>query len=246
MELRADGQVYPLNVPLSSMTEASKPTELLSLQYKNANMNFAVYAEQPAKTRIVIAADGTVVGYYLFGSDFQIPDDCSSVDYIDNHPQGTGKTYARLIMKDGYTIRFASVADKSDFSPLAKLNFYATNGIRAVNGLKVLKWDAYAAKASLSHSEEMAKLNYFDHSSYDGTKFSARLESFGADWSACAENIDCGYTDPFSALNGWYNSLSGHRENILSSKYTNMGVGFAYGENSDYQYYGTQDFYKGW
>ena len=76
--------------------------------------------------------------------------------------------------------------------------------------------------------------------------FSDRLDKAGIDWRACAENIDCGYRDPFHALDGWYNSQAGHRETLLSTKYANLGVGFAYGANSEYQYYGTQDFYTGW
>ena len=106
--------------------------------------------------------------------------------------------------------------------------------------------DQVLGKISSDVFREMAEMDYFDHKSSDGSKFSARLTAAGIDWQKCAENIDCGYTDPFGALNGWYNSESGHRNNILSDTYTNIGIGFAYGANSYYGYYGTQDFYKGW
>jgi uncharacterized protein YkwD len=47
-------------------------------------------------------------------------------------------------------------------------------------------------------------------------------------------------------VNGWYNSKAGHRDNLLSSKYERIGIGFAFNENAAYSYYGTQDFYCGW
>lgn len=241
--MTVDGRSYPLNAPLSALTDSAAPTELLSLKYQKANMKFAVYAENPAELVIAIADDNTIVGYYAIGKKFTMPDEFFATDYVDKHPSGTGKTYAQLIMREGSTILFSAVADKSDLSVLSKLNFYAVNGVRGVNGVKPLQWSDAGAKSSLAHSKDMASKNYFDHRSKDGTEFSDRLDQMGINWRACGENIDCGYRDPFSALNGWYNSTAGHRDNLLSARFTYLGVGFAYGENSDYKYYGTQDFF---
>lgn len=241
--MTVDGRSYPLNAPLSAQTDSAAPTELLTLKYQKANITFAVYAEKPAELVIAIADDKAIVGYYAIGKKFKMPDEFFATDYIDKHPSGTGKTYAQLILREDSTVQFSAVADKSDLSVLAKLNFYAVNGVRGVNGVKPLQWSDAGMKSALAHSKDMAARNYFDHRSLDGTEFSDRLDQMGIDWRACGENIDCGYRDPFSALNGWYNSTAGHRDNMLSARFTYLGVGFAYGENSDYKYYGTQDFF---
>ncbi len=245
-ELVIDGKTLPLEVSLSVLTGGNAPDELLTVQYQSCNITYAVYAGDAAHTLIGIAADDKIIGYYAFGLQYTAPEGYDVVEYVDTHSAGSGKLYAILAVKNGYSIRFNNVNDRTNLTVMGKLNYYGVNGIRAINGLTPYKWDEELAKVALGHSREMAEMDYFDHKSSDGSKFSARLTAAGIDWQKCAENIDCGYTDPFGALNGWYNSESGHRNNILSDTYTNIGIGFAYGANSYYGYYGTQDFYKGW
>ena len=245
-ELTVDNRKLPLEVPLSALSVFGTPNETLTVPFQSCNMTFAIYADQPEQTMIGIAADGIIVGYYIFGGSFTAPDGYSTVEYIDTNSKGTGKLYALLTVKDGYSIRFGYMKDRSDFSVMSKLNYYGVNGIRAANGLSPLIWDENMAKVALAHSKDMADYNYFEHNSRDGSKFSARFTAAGIDWQRCAENIDCGYTDPFGSLNGWFTSESGHRKNILSAEYTHIGIGFAYNADSRYGYYGTQDFYKGW
>jgi len=244
--LTVDDRTLPLDVSLSKLTGDQAPDELLTVQYKTCNMTFAIYADDPAHTLIGISANDLLIGYYAIGARYTAPEGYKTVEYIDKNSAGSGELYAILVLKDGYSIKFGDVADQNNYSVLSKLNYYGVNGVRALNGLPGYIWDEELAKVALAHSREMADNDFFEHNSLDGTKFSARLLNAGIDWSVCAENIDCGYNDPFAALNGWYNSESGHRKNILSEKYTNFGVGFAYNPDSYYGYYGTQDFYKGW
>ncbi len=124
----------------------------------------------------------------------------------------------------------------------AKLNFHLTNGLRAINGVSVLKYSSDAAAVAAAHSTDMAKRNFFNHENPDGERVGARLTAGGVEWTACGENIVAGYYDPYAISNGWYNS-EGHRKNILNSNYKYLGVGFAYNESADYKYYGTQNFY---
>lgn len=245
-DLTVDSRAYPLDVSMSVLTGAKEPNEMLTVQYQSCNMTFAVYSDDPANTLIAISANDLLIGYYAFGSTYTAPEGYQIVEYIDKQTEGEGTLYAVLVIKNGYSIRFNYVADKNNFSVLSKLNYYGVNGIRAINGLPPYQWDEELAKVALAHSREMADHDFFEHNSLDGSKFSARLTNAGIDWSGCAENIDCGYTDPFAALNGWYNSESGHRKNLLNPGFEYIGVGFAYNADSHYGYYGTQDFYKGW
>ncbi|MBR5372311.1 MAG: hypothetical protein IK130_08860 [Oscillospiraceae bacterium] len=241
--MKVGSTVLPMDLPLSTFTDRTAPTELLTQKYQNGDITFAVYASDPARMIIVIADEAGIIGYYAVGTQFSVPDGFSVTDYVDSHPEGTGKTYAQLVLRKGSSINFSSVADKSDLSVLSKLNFYGVNALRGIHDMKPLNWSTAAEKSAREHSEEMAKLNYFDHASYDGTKFSVRMKNAGVNWRACSENIDVGYYSPFDALDGWYNSTKGHRENMLNAIYTHMGVGFAYGANTQYKYFGTQDFY---
>jgi uncharacterized protein YkwD len=60
------------------------------------------------------------------------------------------------------------------------------------------------------------------------------------DWSDIGENIAAGYPTPESVVAGWMAS-PGHRENILSAQFTEIGVGMANGGGS-YGMYWTEEF----
>jgi uncharacterized protein YkwD len=51
------------------------------------------------------------------------------------------------------------------------------------------------------------------------------IRAFGLSYRTAGENIAYGYTTPQAVVNGWMNS-SGHRANILSASYTQIGVGY--------------------
>jgi hypothetical protein len=57
------------------------------------------------------------------------------------------------------------------------------------------------------------------------------METAGYFWSSAAENIAAGYGTPSDVMVGWMNS-SGHRGNILSTNYREIGVGYTY-QSSD-------------
>lgn len=135
-----------------------------------------------------------------------------------------------------------NLKETSDYSVNAKLNFHLTNGLRAINGVPVLKYSSAATRVAIGHSTDMANRNFFSHENPDGKRVDSRLTDGGIEWRACAENIVAGYYDPYAIANGWYNSQS-HRKNILNKNYKYLGVGYAYNESSDYRYYGTQNFY---
>ena len=85
------------------------------------------------------------------------------------------------------------------------------------------------------HSEDMAVNDFFSHSSSDGTSFSDRVLAY-YDAYTIGENIAWGYGDARTAvLQGWMCSTEGHRENIMSGDYTELGTGVV----GDYY---TQDF----
>lgn len=94
-------------------------------------------------------------------------------------------------------------------------------------------------KTATLKSQDMAKNNYFSHTSPTyGSPFDL-MKKYGISFHAAGENIAMGQTSPSQVMNAWMNS-AGHRENILKASYTKIGVGVA--QNSSGTYYWTQHF----
>ena len=104
------------------------------------------------------------------------------------------------------------------------------NEIRAENGLNALTYDWELTRVARYKSQDMKDNNYFSHTSpVYGTPFQM-IKSFGISYRSAGENIAKGYSTPQAVVNGWMNS-SGHRANILNTRYTHIGVGFVSGGN---------------
>ena len=243
-EIIADGKAYPLGVSISVLTGSVKPAETLTVPYRKGNVIFSVFSDVPEQTVAAFAFDDIIFGYYLLCRTYTAPAGYTVKAFCDKMQDD--RLYAVLVQREGMDIRFTALADCDDLQVLSKLAFYAANGIRAQHGLPGYRWDPELAKAARLHSADMAVNNFCEHESSDGTAFGDRLDRCGIGWQSCAENIDYGYLDPFSAVNGWYNSAAGHRDNLLSQKYVRTGIAFAYHPDADYLFYGTQDFCRLW
>lgn len=88
----------------------------------------------------------------------------------------------------------------------------------------------------------MAHGDFFDH-----REFIERVREEGYPSSFVAENIAAGRSTPEAVMEQWLNS-PGHRNNILNSEYTEIGVGHYYLESDpgkfQYKHYWTQVFGK--
>lgn len=104
--------------------------------------------------------------------------------------------------------------------------FLLVNRERADAGLSPVTWSPALADAAQRHAEDMAALNYFDHQSKDGRDFATRARQAGYDGSPTGENIAKGQRNPTQVMQSWMNS-TGHRNNILAARSTELGVGLA-------------------
>lgn len=136
-------------------------------------------------------------------------------------------------------------------------------------GLSSLVWDEELHQIALSHSQDMARRNYFEHNTPEGKTPTDRAREAGypviKDYGyyyqeGIGENIMLTHTYSsvtyingipihdwndqselaHETVQGWMNSY-GHRQNILSGDYDKEGIGVAFG--SDDQVYITQDFW---
>jgi uncharacterized protein YkwD len=112
--------------------------------------------------------------------------------------------------------------------------FNMTNNWRQAQGVAPLRIDAALQAIAQAHANTMARRDSYgdgDRNGHivDGHDFVWRLNNAGYGWSWAGENVawNSGYTNPaLTMANQWWNS-SGHRANMLSTRYTVIGIGIA-------------------
>ncbi|MCL2071146.1 MAG: CAP domain-containing protein [Oscillospiraceae bacterium] len=116
-----------------------------------------------------------------------------------------------------------------------------TNLERVARGLPALSAENLRiGSAAMLRAEEITTL--FSHMRPNGTEWHTVFTQFALNPNASAENIAWGQSTPQAAVNAWMNSTMGHRESILSSTYTHIGVGVA---QSGSTFYWVQLFARG-
>ncbi|HHV31804.1 MAG: SafA/ExsA family spore coat assembly protein [Ruminococcaceae bacterium] len=137
------------------------------------------------------------------------------------------------------------VGQKINIPEASPLAAYETEVIRLTNlertkrGLPALTTNWQLSRVARYKSQDMINKNYFSHNSPTyGSPFTM-MQSFGLKFSAGGENIAYGQRTPQEVVNAWMNS-PGHRANILSTAYTQIGVGAA--KKSNGTLYWTQQF----
>jgi uncharacterized protein YkwD len=97
------------------------------------------------------------------------------------------------------------------------------NADRAEAGCPPLRIDDRLARAAQEHSDAMAALDFFSHTSPDGTTAFERMEAAGYPEPG-GENIAQGQRSAQEVHDAWMGS-DGHRRNILDCDFTGVGVG---------------------
>ncbi|MGN0490358.1 Ig-like domain-containing protein [Ruminococcus sp.] len=142
--------------------------------------------------------------------------------------KGAGTAYIRITLYNGKTAQ-CNVTVKED--PYAEKVLEIVNNERVKAGKKPL-----AARADLT---EIANIRVkeltekFSHERPDGTNVFKMAVERGISYGSMAENIAMGQGTPESVMNAWMNS-QGHRDNILSSSYTYIGIAHYKYNDTDY------------
>jgi uncharacterized protein YkwD len=108
------------------------------------------------------------------------------------------------------------------------------NNARGRNGLSRLRANDRLSAAAAAHSGDMVRKRYFGHTSRTGRDVVDRLTNFGyipgaTSWTV-GENIawgSGGRSTPRSIVSAWMDS-AGHRRNILSPRFREIGIGVAF------------------
>src|SRR5262245_7335001 len=105
-----------------------------------------------------------------------------------------------------------------------------------------LSMNAALRQSARAHAQDMAANDYFSHTSLDGRSLSDRMAAAGYRFSNAGENIAAGSDTAEGALQQWLDSTQGHCDNIMSSKYVDIGVGYAENAQSRLKQYWVQNF----
>ncbi|UGS37624.1 hypothetical protein DSM104329_04044 [Capillimicrobium parvum] len=113
------------------------------------------------------------------------------------------------------------------------------NQQRAQHGLRPLRANRRLRISATRHSKDMVARHYFDHVSQDGSTFDQRIRRSGyiprrGGWQI-GENIAWGageLASPSHTVEAWMGS-PGHRRNILTRGFRDIGIGIAPGAPED-------------
>jgi uncharacterized YkwD family protein len=123
----------------------------------------------------------------------------------------------------------SSAGDNSQAGTFASQVITLVNQERAKAGLQAVSSDSALTAMALDKAKDMYNSNYFDHNSPKyGSPFNM-MTSYGISYTYAGENIAKGQKDPQEVMTAWMNS-TGHRDNILNSHFTKIGVAYYNGE----------------
>ncbi len=132
------------------------------------------------------------------------------------------QVFVNFLTHRGYVLGFAANISASEVIKL-------TNIKRQENGLPALVDNPVLDQAALAKGTDMVNKGYWAHVSPDGIQPWKFFTDFGYDYRYAGENLARDFSDPVSAVDAWMASPS-HRENLLSARYKEIGIGVVDGK----------------
>lgn len=111
-------------------------------------------------------------------------------------------------------------------------------GGRAMPPAPPLRWDPQLQAAAAGHSADMARRNYFEHSSPEGVQVSQRVSASRYKWRSVGENLAGGNRTIAEAVEGWLGSPP-HCENLMDPRYLDVAVACVAQPGTDWGTYWT-------
>jgi uncharacterized protein YkwD len=104
-------------------------------------------------------------------------------------------------------------------------------GGRSFGPAPPLRLSGTLAGVAFGHAADMAAHEYFEHEDLSGRPPAQRVRAVGYPEKLVGENIAYGPQSSEEVVQGWLDS-SGHCENIMDSRFTEMGIAYAAGHGS--------------
>jgi len=117
----------------------------------------------------------------------------------------------------------------------------ATCGGKAMPPVGSLSMHPVLRQTARAHATDMAQNGFFSHDNLQGKSPFDRMTEAGYDYASAGENIAAGSPSPEAAMEQWMQS-PGHCGNVMKASFTDLGVGYAYADASQYGHYWVQNF----
>lgn len=111
-------------------------------------------------------------------------------------------------------------------------------GNKSYPAAPAIKWNKQLSVAAVSHSDDMANNDFFNHKGSLGLIASDRVSNSGYDWKTVAENIAGGTNTPEQTIDQWIAS-AGHCHNLMNNAHTEIGLACTRNNLSNYRVYWT-------
>ncbi len=113
----------------------------------------------------------------------------------------------------------------------------AVNRERTLRDLSTLREDNRLDTAAQQKSDDMLARHYFSHTDPEGNYIWPKIAAAGySPYLQLGENLAIEFTDTQSLVSAWMNSPT-HRANVLNTGFKDQGMGLAFGNAQDGQYY---------
>jgi uncharacterized protein YkwD len=141
-------------------------------------------------------------------------------------PPGTGTSTRETPAPRPSRTELASRTESA--SSVAEALIKLTNSERTHAGLRPFAPNDLLMKAAQIQADQLVRSGRLEHV-IRGARYPRpvdRIEAVGYRWQAIAENLAFNERNAAGAVHDWMNS-AGHRKNILDSRYTEIGTGYA-------------------
>lgn len=110
----------------------------------------------------------------------------------------------------------AIATGEAELSPAEVIRL--TNQERVKRGLEPLRIDPQLSRAAEAKARDMMAAQYYDHAQWQ--RF---IRTSGYNYCSAGENLALNFTDASELVNAWLGSPA-HRDNLLKSRYREIGV----------------------
>ena len=220
----------------SNGTEVEK---ILEINVYSKLTNTSTVSSEETKVGTAVKVTGSATGgtgkySYQFSykkpgdTEWNIKNDFGKTTSTTITPSKTGVYQVQIIVKDAsekISAKIYNITVNSNANDFESQVVSLVNAERAKVGLSALKVNTDAAKLAAMKAQDMHDNNYFDHISPTYGSPGDMLHTYGVSYMSAGENIAKGQQSPEEVVTAWMNS-EGHRANILSDKFTEIGVGY--------------------
>ena len=153
----------------------------------------------------------------------------NTIAFFNNRTTDVSEALPAKVVTTDPLAQTASVAGQKKETITVRGVIDQTNAARTgQSGIALMH--SYKLDASAqSKAEDILNKQYFEHTSPDGKQVGDLVKAQGYDYIKVGENLALGsFVSNADVVTAWMNS-PGHRENILDTDYTEIGIGVAYG-----------------